>query len=256
MKQAHVMRLGVVICTFLAAAAGMAVGEEMDPVDYCKVRELRTKLWLTNDNLAAVGCNQAKAEAVLSALKGWYETNKAEYLRRCKARDDAEEALREANRKIYAGGADGQVGSQIPTLQANVAAALESWLELLEAAKTQVLARLSDEEKTRLETIRSNVGLPRNWKYAPNLTAEQQTQLRRAHQTYVRNTAGARTAEALSAAASALQNAESQVLTYAQKEAIEAADARLRANMAGVLAAEKNILRVPAALRNATAAAD
>jgi len=129
MKQAHVMRLGVVICTFLAAVTGMAVGEEMDPFDYCKVRELREKLCLTNENLAAVGCNQAKAEAVLGAIKGWYETNKAEYLRRCKARDDAAAALKKAYRKMNVGPRDDSVSAQIPTLKANVTAALESSLE-------------------------------------------------------------------------------------------------------------------------------
>jgi len=39
--------------------------EEMDPVGYCKVRELREKLWLTNENLAAVGCNQAHLYALI-----------------------------------------------------------------------------------------------------------------------------------------------------------------------------------------------
>src|SRR2546421_4400862 len=51
----------------------------IDPVTYCRIRDLRGRLSLTNRDLAAMGCTQQQAADVLSALLEWCGTNQATF---------------------------------------------------------------------------------------------------------------------------------------------------------------------------------
>lgn len=47
----------------------------MDSVGYCRVRELRTRNCLSDQDLAAIGCSYEDALRVLMAVRNWYQAN-------------------------------------------------------------------------------------------------------------------------------------------------------------------------------------
>ena len=79
-------------------AAGPGGVTLLDPVKHAGVSELRGRVRLSDDTLAAMACSQASAETILGKLPTWWETNRVAWLARREAVSGARARLRRAER--------------------------------------------------------------------------------------------------------------------------------------------------------------
>ena len=77
--------------------------EALDVGTYLRVGELRERLRLSDGTLAAMGLEQAGAEAVLGRLVTWCQTNAAQWTARRDAVADARKTLKAAIRQLNVG---------------------------------------------------------------------------------------------------------------------------------------------------------
>ena len=227
------------------AGGGEPAANAVDPDTYCRVRELRERLCLRNEDLAAMGCTQAQAESVLEGLVNWYKANKAAWSAARKTQGDARKALRHGFAKMHMGPRDATLLASMPALKKAVADAATAEGNAVGAAIPTVEALVSAEQKTLWSVARANAAAPSQYRYTPGLTAAQLKTLHVARRTRARQLAGARTAAVRTTAETALRTSETNTLTAAQRTTMAAAKTNLRAKMPGVLAAAEKILPYP-----------
>jgi hypothetical protein len=217
----------------------------VDPDTYCRVRELRERLCLRNEDLAAMGCTQAQAESVLEGLLNWYKTNKANLAAAAKTKGDARRTLRRAFAKIHMGPRDEAVIAQMPALKKAVADTAITELNTVRAAVPTIDPLLSAEQKTLWSTVRANAGAPRVYRYAPGLTAQQAQVLEIALRARARRLRVVTGTTERQAAETALVSEESRALTEAQRTAIASAGTAIGQGKSAMAAASQEVLPLP-----------
>jgi len=210
---------------------------EIDRQLYERVSSIRQELHLTNRDLAAMGCDQTTAERVLEAAKSWCESSYSQLLQQDAVVIAAERDLRQAMRQINMGPRDQRVVDSLPQLREAVGNAKKQRREFLATAEMQITAPLDFNARRIHETIQANAHLPGRLRYAEDLTSEQVQQLRKIARDAARNTLTDR------------QTKEQQVLQFSQSQAIDQAKANLGSRMQAVVAAEQNVLPMPAELK-------
>jgi len=133
-----------------------AQAEGLDVATYTHVSEVRQGLGLSDPALAAMGCGQGAAEAVLGRLVTWCEANRAAWEARRSATADARRRVREAVREANVGPADPGRARRIAQLEAALPAAVAEEQALLADARTYVEAAMTDGQKALWATIRAN----------------------------------------------------------------------------------------------------
>jgi len=246
-----VVLIGSVVALDLAGTAVAAEpgqdteSEKIEAVTYCRIRDLREEICLRNEDLAAMGCTEANANAVFETLLGWYEAKKASLEAARETQRDAEKALRSALRRIGMGPRDENLIATVPALKAAVAQARAQRKTIVESAIAAVEAKLTSAQKGVWTIARANASLPSAYRYTPGMTPGQVKTLHRASRTRSRKLAVARTKAQRSDATSVFNAVETDTLTGAQKTAIAAAKANMRQNMPGVLKAFAEVLPLP-----------
>jgi len=214
----------------------------LDVQTWSNVQQLRRELLLQGHDMAAMGMTQPQAEALLASLLQWEQANRQALQSARQAKLAARKQLREAMQQVHVGpsprrllenpeGANTvtpsdieQTMSRLPALvqanqdaQSNVRAMLDQLMTTLEA-------ELGSEVRSLWSLARENRGAPARYRYVPNLTNEQIEQLTRRGQ--------------------GLEQ-ESNVLSFTQQQAIEAASGRAVGHLPQVRAAERAVLPTP-----------
>lgn len=223
---------------------GQAVSS-MDPAVYSQIQQLRSKFFLRNQDLAAMGCTQQEAAAVLQSIVTWYETNKTALDTKWQAKAEAATALRKVMRKINMGPRDEEVIAQVPSLRNAYYEAVKDENDLAETIVSAVSARLSDSQKSTWEAARNNAGLPSEFLYVANISDEQRSSLCRAYRSRVRKAMLAETTEKQTEAAEAYETALENALSADQESAVTASKTAINTNLPGVIEAEREILPLP-----------
>lgn len=233
---------GIVLITLLAAslylvaqrgatAATTEQGAEavvIDVTEYSRLRELRAATALTALDLASVGCNEQQAEAVLTALRGWYAANAAGLEQAISAERSAERAMDDAVRLINVGPRDEALLGRVPSLRQTLARVRSTREELFaQGAGVAMAAGLSPTQVQGLQVAVANDALPEALRYVAGLSADQKEAARVA--AAKRQDLGAIDSSARATYASVIAN-RGQF-------------------MEGVLAAEERVLPVPPELR-------
>lgn len=166
------------------AVAKLAEPYAIDEVTYERVSALRGELCLSDADLAAVGCSQAQAEAVLSGLLRWYAQNKTRLEEAERACRIASADLRELNTKIRVGPRDEMAIASLPRHQVALAEARAGRASLIEEAAAAAGASMPAQGLAIWAAARSREDLPDRFRYAPELSAEQVAALKQAYRRY------------------------------------------------------------------------
>jgi hypothetical protein len=202
---------------------------EIDAQTYSRVQDLRVRICLTNQDLAALGCSGEQATEMLQTLVQWCEQNAVAMERAQAAELHARRELQEAVRRVSVGPRDETLlSSGLPAAQQSLASAEAGVREVEQGAVAAVSALLDSGQSATWETARANAAFPFRWRYAGRLTGEQ--------------------ARALEVAAykRRLNAGEDQVLGSQQKLAMQQARAKQNQFMDQVCAAEASVLPAPA----------
>lgn len=202
------------------------------PYDHGQVERLREGLCLTNRDLAAIGCDEASAEHVLTAVRSWYESNKATLTASRQAEAQMRIALRQAMRRISVGPQDDVLLASLPRLQADLAEAAATRLNSEESVIPTVNRLLTLVQQEVWLTARQNSAVPLRYRYVRGLTSEQAEQLRAAIPP-----SGDESTSVIAA--------ESGVLSMDQRNEINAAEDKIRLYSGGTTKVQQSVLPVP-----------
>jgi len=103
--------------------SGAAPSEEeaLEPEAYSDIVRLRRAVWLSDQVVAAIGCDGEAAEGAIGKLKGWYESNEDTWsLRRADVRG-ATKALAAARHRLWTGGRDDALAARVAGMEAAIA---------------------------------------------------------------------------------------------------------------------------------------
>ena len=126
------------------APSTQPVREPLDGQTYARAGELRERLGVGDETLAAMALGRQEAEAVCEGVLAWTEANRPAWDDRRRAVAAARRELAEAVRRVYTGRADEQLRAAVPQLTAAVAAARAAEGALVAAAAASVEAGLTD----------------------------------------------------------------------------------------------------------------
>jgi len=230
------------------AAIARADGEDppliaMDAATARTVTGLRSELWLTNEVMAAMGCSQAQAEGVFGALRQWVAANGGPLARHAVSEAQARAALASAMRRFNTSKRTDAARSAVSQARASLNSAVAARKQLVKDSLLPAIeARLDEAQKTTFEAARTNVGLPGSLRYAPDVTAGQAAQIRRAGHRRAMRRASAKTSTARATIAESYDTAVREALSFTQRSAVVAAERQIAASLPVVLAAEKRAL--------------
>lgn len=222
--------------------------KKLDAVSYCEICDLRTKLCLTNDVLGAMGLTEGEAKAVLFALVTWHGERKADREDVDARKRRAEKDLREAEQKVHMGPRDEALLARIPGLRSEHEAAQKAGSDLDEMAATEVSKLLSQSQIDVWQTVRASK-LPEPYRYAPNVTPEQEKGLMRAAQGATGCSDEAKTPGEAAKQFAEMKEAREKVFTSSQLESVKQAMENKRKCMMGIFKAAEEVLPMPDELR-------
>jgi hypothetical protein len=152
----------------------------IDVTTFLRVRTLRERLALRNEDLAAMGCSQQQATQVLQALLAWASDNAAGWAQQEQNRRSADAAMAEATRQINVGPRDDALLANLPTLQQNVASAKQQSDAFFQEGADTVAAVLSSDQRQVWATARANSAnaVPMRYRYVPGITTDQAKAIR------------------------------------------------------------------------------
>lgn len=202
------------------------------PYDHGQVERLREGLCLANRDLAAIGCDEANAEHVLTAVRSWYESNKATLTANRQAEAQIRMALRQAMRRISIGPRDDVLLTSLPKLQTDLANATATRQNSEESVIPTVNSLLTLAQQEVWLTARQNSAAPLRYRYVRGLSSEQAEQLRSAIRP-----AGDESTSIIAA--------EPEVLSMDQRNEISAAESKIHLYSDGTTKAQQSILPVP-----------
>lgn len=217
-------------------------------VEYSQVRALRQELSLNNRDLAAMGCDQAKAEATLGSLLTWYRSSKAELGNADKVVAQATNDLREIMRQINIGPKNDEVLAKVPGLRAAVAKARQDRKAVLDKAVAAVTSTLTESQQAVWTAAKSNRGLPEEYRYVTGLTSAQQKSLLVAYRARSKSI-GSADARASSSAEAAFSTSVSKSLTADQTTAAADAKTAISAHTEDAQKASDKLLPLPTLLQ-------
>jgi len=96
------------------SVAPPTAAEHEAAVAWCRIRTLRQEIGLTSHNLAAMACTQGQAEAALSSLVSWYNTNREALATRRAGLARARWELSDALQTIHIGPRDEALIARVP----------------------------------------------------------------------------------------------------------------------------------------------
>ena len=217
----------------------------VDPYLWTRVQKLRRELSLSNRDLAAMGCDEASATAVLETMKTWCTTNQAALDQLHRDTLLAKAAQRETVRKINVGPAPGSDPdpSLVNTLrdqQQTLSKLGEQRKTLLDHLVAQVETKLDTTQQHTWQAARQNAGMPGSFDYTPDLSDPQR-------QAIAARLKADRTKTDRGTAA--LESALTQELTWPQIQAVDTAKQNITLKAAAVRNAEAKALPTPAVLQ-------
>ena len=172
--------LGVVVAAFLIWQAGLRLAtaqeaspppqpepEALDVGTYLRVAELRERLRLGDGTLAAMGLEQAGAEAVLGRLVTWCQTNAAQWTAAAREVAAARKTLKAAIRQLNVGLPEGAPRPNVPQLKSNLASARAAEDQLLATARADLESRLTDPQTALWSRVRANPPGCGAWAWQP-----------------------------------------------------------------------------------------
>lgn len=236
------------------AAHGDAVAEEpimeLDTDAWSDIRRLRRELSLENGDLAGIGCDMARAAAVLGSVKQWYFTNEEALRQRTRSVNEARAQVRRTQRRVHMGPRDEAVLRQLADRKTALQQAEAQRKALVDQLIPVVQSRLTQPQATAWSAVRNAraVGGFGKYVYASGLTAQQAEQLRREVGLKGRRQASAVDLAARREADRQLTEAEGRILTASQQEEVAAGDLNGRVGTGEVLRADAAVLPTPGQL--------
>jgi hypothetical protein len=243
-------KLALLNCLLILAAVGLLVHRLMrsgavaqtppspatqpsaiDAVSYCRVQDLRGRLFLTNRDLAAMGCTQEQAAGVLSALLQWHSTNQSSFEQIEQSQRSAQQQLADAIRRVNSGPRNATLLNQVKTLQQQEQSANAQRQALVEQAMATIQSHLTSAQQQIWQTARSNAAVAERYRYLSDLSAAASAALSAAAVKY-----GAGSPQA--------QQVEQSVLGTRLND-LNTSIAAIGQNIAAVIAAEAAVLPVP-----------
>ncbi len=211
-----------------------------DPVDavaWGQVVAARQAAGLDNDALAVLGLEPAGAEAVLAAIRTWFESNRTTLEQRRAALADAGALVRHYRSEVD----QGQDAAAALTAAESAAAARAAEFEsLLDGLRTAATASLSAAQRDQLTTLRSQRELKLPYR-ALALDAAQRRDLGVALSTYHQRISAARRIEDQSAARTQFEQDLAAAIGAAHQSTLAALSAALPAGAASVVQAENTV---------------
>ena len=201
----------------------------VDPLTYSRVVQLRETLALTSQDLAAMGCTEEQAVAVLTSLKTWCEQNAAQWETAEQSHLSANRNLAEAVRRINVGPRDETILASVPTLKQSESSARQQMEEFFAGGGAVVQASFSSAQQQVWNIAKANRTAPAALRYVAGLTEQQKS------------------AFVIAAARGKTINAVPELA--GQAAALEVVRQAINNNLPGVAAAEEEILPMPDDLR-------
>ena len=212
------------------------------------VEQLRQRTGVSDEAIAAMGLNQTAAQELLSAVLGWYESNKAALDRLKEAERIGTAQMAASSAKISAGKGDAATVRSYSDAQAAASASIKEQAELVKGLDSAIAARLSDDQKAILKASRDNAGAPSPYRYLRGATAEQAKAVRAAYERWSVACAEAGTAQARQTANEKLRDDVARTLGASLVDEAASIRARIAEKMPGVLAAKQSVLAVAGAV--------
>jgi len=209
----------------------------MDVQVYQLTQDLREHLALTNQDLAAMGLDEAQATAVLTDLRGWVENNQGQIEARGQAVRQTQKALRDTQRSIRVGPRNETEIASVPGLQQDVANAVAAKSSLMNGAAAAIESRLTAAQRSVWSTARENAGLPTRYRYVSGIDAAQSAQIRAALSARGGDAQRSRYADA------------DATLTTGQRQAMRSAHEKQQLRLGDVRRAEQEVLPLPEELQ-------
>jgi len=167
----------------------------LDEMSFGEVQQLRRDLHLDDDALGCMNLTATQLETLVAGLRNWYETNAADLRARRAALADQRALVRHHESEIKMG--RGDVAS-LTDARGQLAVLEAAHASYLAGVETQVLASLSDAQRTQFDIAKANATMPMPLR-ALNLTAGQADAVRAARARYFRSIGVQRDPELLAA---------------------------------------------------------
>jgi len=211
-----------------AAALQAEEPDEIDPVVYSNVQRIRRTASLQVVDLAALGCTQQEAEAVLGRLLAWAATNAAAFASSERAVYAAERELADQKRLIRIGQATERQLSDADGLADGVTQARQAYRKLKMSAATYAMQDAPGKFSAWQDAVRLEGDIPRELRFAGSMSQQRldhlQSEMDRLDQDLV------------------------EVLSFSEKQGMAEVRARVKANLRGVREAERDVLPRPEVL--------
>lgn len=235
----------LIVCGFLAAfqypsridataranTSDQTPHQELDPDAYHALQSVRLRLCLTDRDLAAMGCTQDNAVAILTELRNWYD-DKRDDLEALEAKErGARSALSRAMRQVNRGPRDNALLHEIPSLVHASNEAAVSYQNALDNAAHRVGLLLTNAQMQTWSLARTNSAAPLRYRYMA-LNPEQLATLSAALAKAGRD-------------AEHVADYERRTLTGSQQYALALSVARLAQYMDGVRRAADSVIPPP-----------
>ena len=130
--------------------------EALEPDAYSQIVRLRRAVRLSDQVLAAIGCDAEAAEAAIEKLKGWYESNEDTWSARRVDVRSATKALAAARHKLRTGGRDDALAARVSGMEAAIAAGRRAERTLLGGAVREVESVLTDQQKAARAAVQDS----------------------------------------------------------------------------------------------------
>jgi hypothetical protein len=145
--------------------------QPVDRLSYGRVQGLRQALSLTNEDLAAMGCDQATAQTMIGGLLSWYQSNQSTWNEKEAAVVSARAAYGQTLRQINVGPQSDTLDTQLATQKQALATASDAWSQFIEGAATSASSNLSADQKAVWASARTNTSLPDRYRYTSGAAA-------------------------------------------------------------------------------------
>lgn len=201
------------------ASEPIAPAVELSVDDYNTLARLRKELHMSDEDLAAMGCDETSARRVLQSLHVWQQSNKVLLTSANDQVRRAHKELRETMRQVNVGPRNETALAKLSTCRRDLGDAFEARKTILNNASSAIASQLSYDQNQAWAARKQNMGVRGCSKYLTDLSAEQKTAI----------------AERFS----------TEDLTYTQRTQLGTIRSRVRQNLAGVQNASKEVMPLP-----------
>jgi len=163
------------------ATGGFVVTPEMlaYELEYGVLQRIRQQFCLSDEDLAAYGCDAAQATSIINGLRQWYAVHGVALAKAQENFFAKRGELADVERRIGMGPRDERLFDRQAQLQKELAALQEPLRQIEQGLQEQIQSQLSVQQQILWQAARANGGLPMAYRYMSNLSEQDRVELHR-----------------------------------------------------------------------------